>query len=82
MEKIKLSEQELQQIETLRQTFAQSVNTLGLIHYQILELQSRKEKVESELLDITKQEQTVYNELVAKYGEGSLSLQTGEFVKN
>ena len=82
MEKIKLSEQELQQIETLRQTFAQSVNTLGLIHYQILELQSRKEKVESELLDITEQEQTVYNELVAKYGEGSLSLQTGEFVKN
>lgn len=82
MEKIKLSEQELQQIETLRQTFAQSVNTLGLIHYQILELQSRKEKVESELLDITKQEQTIYNELVAKYGEGSLSLQTGEFVKN
>jgi hypothetical protein len=82
MEKIKLSEQELQQIETLRQTFTQSVNTLGLIHYQILELQSRKDKVENELLDITKQEQVLYNELVARYGEGSLSLETGEFVKN
>ena len=82
MEKIKLSEQELQEIETLRQAFTESVNTLGLIHFQILELQSRKEKVENKLLDITKQEQVLYNDLVTKYGEGSLSLETGEFVKN
>lgn len=82
MEKIKLSQEELQQIEQLRQTFAQSVNTLGLIHYQILDLNTRKEVIEKELIDLTKQEQVLYNGLVTSYGEGSLSLETGEFIKN
>jgi len=82
MEKIKLNEEELQQINKLRAAFAENVNTLGLIHYQILDLETRKDKVEQDLLANQKQEQSLYQQLTERYGEGTILIETGEFVKN
>ena len=82
METVKLTQQELEKIEQLQTSFTQAINSLGLIHYQILDLQTRKEQVEQELAAIAAEERTIYDQLVATYGEGMLSLETGEFVKS
>ena len=82
METVKLTQQELEKIEQLRGSFTQAVSSLGLIHYQILELQTRREQVEQELAAIAAEERTIYDQLVVTYGEGMLSLETGEFIKS
>ncbi len=82
METVKLTQLEIQAIEKLKEQFAEKVNNLGVLHYQLLDIQQRKAEVEKELLQIRDRELTLYKELTEKYGEGTILLETGEFVKN
>lgn len=82
METIKLTQPEIQAIEKIKQQFAETVHILGVVHYQLLDLQERKQQIEKELLNIRNKEQTLYKELSEKYGEGTILLESGEFVKN
>lgn len=82
METVKLTQPEIQAIEKLKEQFAEKVNNLGVLHYQLLDIQQRKAEVEKELLQIRDRELTLYKELTEKYGEGTILLETGEFVKN
>ena len=82
MERVKLTQPEVEAIERLKEQFAEKVNNLGVLHYQLLDIQQRKAEVEKELLQIRDRELTLYKELTEKYGEGTILLETGEFVKN
>jgi FtsZ-binding cell division protein ZapB len=82
METVKLTQEEIEKIQQLKDKFNEAISTIGLLQYQIVDLQDRKAIVEAQLLQMRNQEQELYKQLVDNYGEGTLSLETGELVKN
>jgi len=82
METTKLIQEEIDSITNLKQEFNQLINTTGLIEYEILDLTEKKKIIGQQLLAVRSQEQEIYKQLVDKYGEGTLSLDTGEFIKD
>lgn len=81
METIKLTSQEVTTITDLRENFNKQVLTLGTINYQILTLDDQKQTIENTLRQIRDEEQELYNQLVEKYGQGYISLETQEFIR-
>lgn len=82
MENIKLTEDELQNIKGLREEFNFLTTNVGMAEVQIMELNTYKEGLKVKVADLRKKEQEIYNELTEKYGDGTISLETGEFIKN
>lgn len=82
MEKIKLTPEELGQIEKLREVFNENIQVCGLIEYQLMDLVQKKKTIEEKLLENKKTEEQLYEALVAKYGQGTILIDSGEFVKN
>ncbi len=80
MENKKLTQDELQEISSLRQEFDSLVGNLGLIEFQILELELQKSEIKKQIIDIKAKETNILNSLNQKYGDGSISLETGEFI--
>ena len=81
MENIKLTQEEIDNISNLQQKFSEALTSLGTVEFQITTFQEQRESIHQDLKDMKKQEQELYNELLTKYGEGYISLETGEFVK-
>ena len=82
MENVKLTQEELEAIQKLKEKFSEAAYTLGVLQYQILDLTERKQDVEKELIAIRNKEQQIYKELTQKYGDVVFSLETGELVQN
>lgn len=80
METKKLTQEELQQISSLRQEFDSLVGNLGLTEFQMLELEIQKNEIKKQIVDIKSKENQILNDLNQKYGDGSISLETGEFI--
>ena len=80
METKKLTQEELQQISSLRQEFDLLVGNLGLTEFQMLELEIQKNEIKKQIIDIKSKENQILNNLNQKYGDGSISLETGEFI--
>jgi hypothetical protein len=80
MENKKLTQDELQEISSLRQEFDSLVGNLGLTEFQILELELQKSEIKKQIIDIKIKETNILNSLNQKYGDGSISLETGEFI--
>ena len=82
MENIKLTEDELQNIKGLREEFNLLATNVGVVEIQITELSAYREGLKVKVVDLRKKEQEIYKELTEKYGDGTISLETGEFIKN
>lgn len=82
MENIKLTEDELQKIKDLREQFGILTTNVGVAEVQIMELNTYKESLKVKVAELRKQEQEIYEELSTKYGNGTISLESGEFIKN
>ena len=80
METKKLTQEELQQISSLKQEFDSLVGKLGLTEFQMLELEIQKNEIKKQIIDIKSKETQILNDLNQKYGDGSISLETGEFI--
>jgi hypothetical protein len=80
MENKKLTQDELQEISSLRQEFDSLVGNLGLTEFQILELELQKSEIKKQIINIKAKETNILNSLNQKYGDGSISLETGEFI--
>jgi stress response protein YsnF len=80
MEKQVLTQEEIQKVTNLRQQFNELVNVIGNIEVQIMDLQLKKENLKSSLQQLQEQELTVAKELEEKYGQGTISIETGEFL--
>lgn len=77
----KLTEQELQQIKELQQQQETLISNFGQIEYQIQVLELQKEKFIEQLEQIRIKETEVAKELSQKYGNGSIDLEKGIFIK-
>jgi di/tripeptidase len=80
MDKKVLTSEEIQELKELKQGFFDLTSNLGNIEIQIMNLNLKKEQLKSNLIQLQEQEQVLANQLEEKYGKGSISLETGEFL--
>lgn len=81
MEKTVLSQEELNNLATLQQQQDNFVIQLGQIEYQIGTLERQKDILKQNIESFEKQQVELGDQLKEKYGEGTINLESGEFVK-
>ena len=80
MEKKVLTQEEIDKIKNLKQQFEDLTITAGNVEIQIMNLQSQKDQIKSNLQQLQQQEKVIAQELEKKYGDGTISLESGEFL--
>ena len=80
MENQKLTQEELQKIAELQEKNRAAVMELGEIAMITLNLEKRQEGAEKFIEELRAEEQTFGKELSEKYGNGTINLESGEFV--
>ena len=81
MEKTVLSQEELSNLATLQQQQDNFVVQLGQVEYQISTLERQKNIIKQNIESFEKQQVELGDQLKEKYGEGTINLENGEFVK-
>jgi CHASE3 domain sensor protein len=82
MDKIYLTQEEKQELETLQSEEIQLVNKIGEISLNIKLLEDQKEENIQKAITLNDTKTQIAKRLQTKYGEGSINLETGEFIKN
>jgi hypothetical protein len=82
MKKTVLSQEELKNITTLQQQQDNFVVQLGQVEYQIGTLEKQKNIIKQNIESFEKKQVEVGDQLKQKYGEGTINLESGEFVKS
>lgn len=80
METKKLQQQELQQIEQLRQKNQAILIEFGQIELIKIDLEDRTKAAKQYLAELREEEQTLAQYLQSTYGEGTVDLDKGEFI--
>lgn len=80
METKRLTEEELNEIKTLRANFNNVYSNLGAIVSRIKELEEERETNFEYVNELKKNELQIYETLKTKYGNGTVDLNTGEFI--
>ena len=81
MQNIKLSQKEVEKLVKLQDSLADNIEQFGTIVAAEIELKERKEKVESDFKSNRNSQRELAAELQKEYGEGTINLETGEFIK-
>ena len=79
--RVKLDESEIQKIMDIQQRANRLSMELGKIELSKLSLDKKKDQVFSMLPELEKDENLLMEILKSKYGNGTIDLETGEFVK-
>lgn len=79
--RVKLDESEIQKIMDIQQRANRLSMELGKIELSKLSLDKKKDQVVSMLPELEKDENLLMEILKSKYGNGTIDLETGEFVK-
>lgn len=82
MEKTVLSQEELNNLATLQKQQDNFVVQLGQVEYQISTLERQKNIIRQNIESFEKQQIELGDQLKQKYGEGTINLESGEFVKS
>ena len=75
----KLTKEEIEKLSKLKLDFDNLIQQLGNIEIQIMNLELSKEELKMKLQEIKKEEINLGKELEDKYGNGTISLEAGEF---
>ena len=79
METKKLTQEEMSQIETIKQESQALIQELGQIELLRLDLKSRKDNALTFLDELKQKERELAQALEAAYGKGVINLDKGEF---
>ena len=79
-EKKVLSQEEITELKELQATFKNLTEVSGVIEMQNYNIQLKKEQLKSNLQSLQERESDLAKKLEEKYGQGSISLETGEFL--
>lgn len=82
MEKKVLTEEEINKVKSLKEQFKKLTEIIGETEVQMMNLQLRKEQLKINFQQIQQEELALAKELEDKYGEGTISLKSGEFLPN
>ena len=80
MEKKVLIVEEINKLKELRTQFERLTDVIGSNEVQIMNLEIRKEQLKNNLQQLQQQELVLAKELEEKYGDGTISLESGEFL--
>ena len=75
----KITEQELNTINSLKQQSIEVASALGELCYQNILIESQIDLLKEKIADIKKQETSLFEELKASYGNVTINIETGEF---
>jgi len=75
----KLKDEELQQLQLLKQDSIEVATTLGQLNYQKISIELLIEEEKKKIQEIKRREAKVLEELQAAYGNVSINIDTGEF---
>ena len=77
-----LTEEEIIELKDLQSTFRNLTEVSGVVEMQHYNIQIKKEQLKSNLKSLQEKEGDLAKKLEDKYGQGSISLETGEFLPN
>jgi predicted nucleic acid-binding Zn-ribbon protein len=75
-----LTKEELDNLKNLKSEFEELTRNAGSITLQIMDLESYKDQIKTQLIDIRDKETKLIKDLENKYGLGTISIDTGEFI--
>ena len=75
-----LTKEELDNLTTLKKEFEELTRNAGSITLQIMDLEMYKDQIKTQLIDIRDKETKLIKDLENKYGLGTISIDTGEFI--
>ena len=81
MEKTVLTKEEIQQLSSLQEKQSDFVIQLGQVEYQINILERQKKSIKQQIENFEESQVQLAKQLENKYGQGSVNLESGEFVK-
>ena len=79
MEKVKFTEEEINNIVSLQNKYNDSVFRYGQVNLEEENIKRVKTQILSDLQELKTQENTLIQELTKKYGDGTLNLADGTF---
>ena len=82
MDKTYLTTEEQTKLEELQNIESELVAKIGELEINIQLLKNRKSEELKKSLDLSTKKNQLAKELQDKYGEGSINVETGEFIKN
>lgn len=81
MDKVLLPKEEIDSLLKIQNDQALLANQLGSLEYQIQSLNLDKETLIKQLRDLQNRSQELGKNLQEKYGEGTINIESGEFIK-
>jgi len=77
-----LEPQEIQSLKQIQESRLQLIEQFGIIELRMQELVLQKEMLKEKLKTLKQEELSMGEKLQQKYGEGSINLESGEFINN
>ena len=81
-EKKVLTKEEISKLKELKETFNNLTEVSAVVEMQHYNIQIKKENLKLSLQNLQQKEAEFARELEEKYGQGQISLETGEFLPN
>ena len=76
----KVTEQELQQLQSIRNESDRLIIDLGRINYEKIILQSQEENIKDSIIILQQKELEFSNELIEKYGKIKVDIESGDII--
>ena len=80
MEKKVLTKDEVSSLKDLKKQYRDLTEATGVVEMQIISLEIKKEQIKEKLKSLQQEEIKLAKELEEKYGNGEISLESGEFL--
>ena len=79
-QKVKFSDEEINELKEIRDSYESIAHELGQIELQNIFLRDRNVEIKENLLELKEKEKNQADKLQKKYGVGTLDIDTGEFI--
>ena len=80
MEKKVLKEEEIAKLKGLKKQYRDLTEAIGIVEMQYISLELKKEQLKEQLKSLQQEEIELAKKLEKDYGNGEISLETGEFL--
>ena len=81
VEKTVLTKEEIENLTSLQQQQNDLIFNLGQIEYQLNFLKKQKDQIQQQFIDLEGKQNKGAQEIEKKYGQGTVNLESGEFIK-
>lgn len=76
---VRFSDEELEKLKNLQDSYSQIVNRHGELHFQKKVIEMEQESLDNEYMKLLNDRENIVRELQSKYGQGFVDINTGVF---